>query len=742
MTARIPLGKHRVQHLLGVLVLVFLLGHVFRLWPLPMLASFDAYLYDAHVRLVMPGGVDTRVVIVDIDEKSLAEIGHWPWRRNVVADLVKRLVDDYEAAAVGFDIVFAERDTSSGLSSLEALAQGPLREVQQYRDALSGLRRSLDYDQILADVFKDRPVVLGYYFSNADDGRKIAALPDPVFPAESFAGLNNSFYSWLGYGGNLQILQSAARSAGHFNPLVDGDGISRRVPLLVEYDGAYYQALSLAVLRTALGGAGLLPGVPGGANEVEWLELLGDFGSFKVPVDRTFSALIPYLGPVRSFPYVSAVDVLQGKISPEMMQGRIVLVGTTAPGLMDLRATPVGSAYPGVEIHANLIGGMLDGNLLQQPAYVPLMEALLLILAGGLLMIGLPRLPPLKAALLAVSVLALILGVHAWLWHQAGLLLPLAANLLLVLIIFGFDMSWGYLVESRTRRQFTELFGQYVPPELVEEMARDPESYSMDGRSCELTVLFSDVRSFTTLSEGLDPRELSALMNEYLGRMTAIIRARRGTLDKYIGDAIMAFWGAPVDDPEHARHAVMAGLEMQAAILELDEDFERKGWPKLRIGVGINTGLMTVGDMGSPVRKAYTVLGDAVNLASRLEGITKEYGVGIVIGEATRALVPEIVCRELDKVRVKGKEMAVSIYEPVGLATELSAAIKEDLSDWEAALRAYRACDWSLVERLLAALIQRNPGCRLYHLYSERVAMLRESPPGEGWDGVTIFHTK
>jgi adenylate cyclase len=264
----------------------------------------------------------------------------------------------------------------------------------------------------------------------------------------------------------------------------------------------------------------------------------------------------------------------------------------------------------------------------------------------------------------------------------------------------------------------------------------------MEGRKVELSVLFSDIRGFTSISEGMPAEQLATLMNEYLGTMTEVVRSHRGTLDKYIGDAIMAFWGAPVADASHARNAVLSALEMQAALPRLNERLVAKGWPALKIGIGINTGLMTVGDMGSPVRKAYTVLGDAVNLGSRLEGITKEYGVGIIIGERTRELLgKEVVCRELDRVRVKGKEEPVAIYEPIGVEEQLDRGRHEELRLWNQALRAYRAQDWDQAELALLNLSRLSP-LPLYAIFGERIAGYRKAPPGEGWDGVWVFETK
>jgi adenylate cyclase len=351
-------------------------------------------------------------------------------------------------------------------------------------------------------------------------------------------------------------------------------------------------------------------------------------------------------------------------------------------------------------------------------------------------------LSPFRATLVGAIVLILLLSVNFSFWHSANVVLPLASGVIAVLLLYAMNMSWGYFVESRTKRQLTGLFGQYVPPELVEEMSRDPENYSMAGRKAELTVLFSDVRGFTTISEGLEPDELARLMNMYLGAMTVVVRKHRGTLDKYIGDAIMAFWGAPVDDPEHARNAVLTGLEMNVALQALNKELLALGWPELKIGVGVNTGPMTVGDMGSPVRQSYTVMGDAVNLGSRLEGITKQYGVGFIAGEGTRELLKkEFVFRELDRVRVKGKAEPIGIYEPVGEEGKVS---KEDLDEiklWNQALRLYRAQDWDQAEVNLLNLQRINPRY-LYDLYINRVEHLRKEPPGENWDGVTTFETK
>ncbi|MCX8085540.1 MAG: adenylate/guanylate cyclase domain-containing protein [Rhodocyclaceae bacterium] len=732
--------KTLARTLLGLALLVAMLGHASHFWRFEFIERLDAIAYDARLRLTMPGGLDERIVILDIDEKSLNEQGHWPWGRDRLATLIDKLFDRHGARLVAFDVVFAEADDSSGLFTLEALARRELKHDAAFQTVWRSLRPRLDFDARFAAALQGRKVILGYYLSNLPGGQVAGVLPAPTLPAEALAGRPIAITRWQSFGANLPVLQEAAAGAGHFNPLVDFDGISRRVPLLAEYAGAYYEALSLAVLRALYD---FPPLELGFADDVslEWLALATPQGRLTIPVDENVATLIPYRGPPGSFRYVSVTDVLNDRVAPGLLKDRIVLVGASAPGLMDLRATPVAAAYPGVEVHANLIAGMLDGKLRHKPAYLLAVDGLQILLAGLVMIFLAPRLSPLKTTLAGFAVLGGLIALNLSLW-QAGLVLPFAAAVLTALLLYALDMSWGYFVEARTKRQFAELFGQYVPPELVEEMAKNPAGYSMAGKRAELTVLFSDVRGFTTISEGLPPEELAALMNEYLGAMTAVIRRHRGTLDKYIGDAIMAFWGAPVADPEHARHAVQTALEMHAALVDLNRDLQAKGWPALKIGVGINTGPMTVGDMGSPVRKAYTVMGDAVNLGSRLEGITKQYGVGIILGEGTREkLGQDFVLRELDRVRVKGKAEPVGIYEPLGRAGEVDAATLARLERWHEALAAYRAQDWPRAEALLAALQHEAPHA-LYDLYLRRISHYRAEPPGPDWDGVTTFETK
>ena len=741
------LKKYLPRYLLGFAIALLVMGHAAKFYNIGIITRLDAIYYDARLRLTMPGGIDDRIAILDIDEKALGEIGRWPWGRDTMSALMDKLFDRYGIRLIGFDIVFAEPDDSSGLKKLEVLSKGRLKDSVPFQNALQDLRPQLDYDARFAKALANRDTVLGFYFAD-NSGINSGALPSTVLPKGSFDGRQIAFTDWASYGGNLPEFQKNAAAAGHFNPLVDFDGVARRVPIIAEFQGRFYESLSLAMVRAYLGFPPVVPGFPEDSaagkaySGMEWIDLPTQQGILRIPVDENAAAIVPYHGYQGSYPYYSAADVLADRLDPEKLRGRIVLMGTTAPGLKDLRVTPVGSVYAGVEVHANLIAGMLDGDVKEKPSFVLGADVLQLLIAAIIMVFLLPALSPMKATLVTLLVFAALMGINLAFWQAANMVIPIAAALLLVATLYAMNMSWGYFVESKTKRQFTNLFGQYVPPELVEEMSRNPESYSMAGRRQDLTVLFSDVRGFTTISEGLSPDQLAALMNEYLGAMTEVIRDHRGTLDKYIGDAIMAFWGAPVADPEHAHRAVVTALEMQQRLLTLNEVLKAKGWPELKIGVGLNTGPMTVGDMGSPVRKAYTVMGDAVNLGSRLESITKQYGVGIIIGEGTWELVKDqFAFRELDRVRVKGKAEPVGIYEPLGAPGSLSETQAADLDAWRQALAAYRTQQWDRAEEILHGLEAVRPHY-LYNLYLHRIEAYRIDPPAADWDGVTTFETK
>jgi adenylate cyclase len=744
------LRKNILRILMGLVIVAFFVGHSLDHYKIPILERFEAILYDARLRLTMPRTVDDRIVILDIDEKSLQEReqggeGHWPWPRHRIALLMDKLFDKYGIAVVGFDVVFAERDESSGIRVLEQLAERELKTVSGFLPVLEKIKPQLNYDEIFASRIKGRNVVLGYTFSSdaADRAPKKGFLPTAVLAQDTFKGRNIGITSWNGYTANLDVLQKAAATAGHFNPWLDDDGVTRRVPMLAEYQGEYYEPLSLAIVRTLMGFPPIVPDFldKSVSQDYAGLEEL-KVGRLRIPVDERVSTLVPYRGERGSFKYIPIVDVLNERVPLNDLKGKIAIIGTSAPGLLDLRATPVGSAYPGVEVHANLIAGILDQNIKHKPPYAAGAEFVLLLLAGLVMTLLLPFVSPFKGTVTALIVLLGMIAINVVLYDTAHIVLPLAAGLAMILVLFTFNMAYGYFVEARGKRQITGLFGQYVPPELVDEMSKDPEKFSMEGESREMTVLFTDVRGFTTISEGLDPKALSLLMNEFLTPLTEVIYRHRGTIDKYMGDCIMAFWGAPLLDPMHARNGILAALEMQRTLKSLQPQFRARNWPEIHIGVGLNTGRMSVGNMGSRIRLAYTVMGDAVNLASRLEGITKEYGADIIVGQDTKAAVTDLVYREIDRVRVKGKDVAVTIYEPLGLESEVTQATRDTVERFHHALALYRSQNWDAAEKAFAEMQKIDAERRLAHVFLDRIAVLRSNPPGEGWDGAFTFETK
>ena len=724
---------------IGLAVVLVVLVNESEVMQFRFLQQLELWAYDARLRLSMPRTLDPRIVILDIDEKSLNAEGHWPWSRNKLAKMVQQLFDRYNVAVVGFDVAFAEADDSSGLSTLEGIAKNELKDNAQYQAFLQRAHDSLDYDQLFANEIKKHPVVLGFFLGGK--GEKAGVLPPPQFDISALKGDQITHHAADGFSGNIKVLQDAATASGHLYPSLDFDGITRRVPMLMRYGDGFYEAMALAVMRTYLGNTPLEVKVERlGRNLVTISNI--KTGDLRIPLDDTISALIPYRGERGVFRYVSATDVIRGTLAKDELKDKIIIVGTSAQGLLDLRATPVREDFPGVEVHANLLSGFLDGTIMQRPAEVWAISVLTVIFIGIPFAIVLPRLSAVASTAVGAGFVFLIILVNLIAWKYWHYVLNIAAPLVMLVVLYFLNMAYGFFTEARSRRLITGLFGTYVPRELVDQMSKNPEEYSMRGESRQMSVLFSDVRDFTTISEGLTAEQLKDMMNAYLTAMTEEIQHNKGTIDKYIGDAIMAFWGAPVSDAEHAKHGLDAALTMQKRIRTLDSAFVKHGWPVLHIGVGLNCGEMSVGDMGSKFRRAYTVMGDAVNLASRLEGLTKEYGVGILVSENVVQAVPGYVYREVDKVQVKGRVEGVAIYEPLGREGEVDDDKIGEVFLFHKALDAYRKQRWEDAEQILADLAHNSPDTKLYKLFRERTMQFRFNPPGPGWNGVFKFTTK
>lgn len=733
-----PRPAHLIRILLNVVIVALFMLHTLGTVRLPLVEQLERISYDLRLRATIEPHVDERLVIADIDEESLTKLGQWPWSRSVLADMVDTLFEHYEIELLGFDIVFAEADRDEGTAALESLARQELRNDAAFQRQWQRLRNELKHDERFAESLKGRKVVMGYVF-NEHQPRTQNVLPPALGPLPEPLQGQLSLVRPRGFTGNLAILQEAAGAGGYFdNPTVDADGVYRRVPLVQEYEGELYDSLALAMVRLHLGDPpfNLQTDPSAEYSFVDGIEL----GDREIPLEKKGAALVPYQGPQGSFPYISIHEILAREVPKETLEGKMVLVGTTAPGLLDLRTTPMGNRYPGVEVHANLVAGILDNEVRQHPGWMLGLEFILLLALGLVTSVLTGRLSPVwgLASVLILTTLVMTGNMYAW---NNGMVMPLASPLLMMLSVFVVQSSFGLIMETRDRRVITRLFGQYVPPELVEEMAESPEQVSVEGESRELTVLFSDVRGFTSISEGLDPKQLTHLMNDLLTPMTRVIHEHRGTIDKYMGDAIMAFWGAPLTDEKHAVHAVHAALAMVDGLTDLNDEFRRRDWPEINIGVGLNTGQMSVGNMGSQFRMAYTVMGDAVNLGSRLEGLTKQYGVQVIVSESTREAAPEFAYRELDRVRVKGKDKPVTIYEPLSPG-RLDEEAENRLKRFHAALTHYRRQEWDQAEVILMQLRDEEPDRLIYQIYIDRIQVFRKDPPPKDWDGVFTHTSK
>lgn len=700
----------------------------------PVRAAVDGaenFVYDQRLILTRPAAPepDDRVFIIDIDERSLGEVGRWPWPRAIVADLVDALWDA-GVVVIGFDVVFAEAERNIVERIREAVDHDPALD-----ERLAALEPDFDGDTRLAESLAFGDSVLGYILHTDDSEAHTGVLPPPN--RDDLTGDADrplAVHRLPNFTGNRSELQEAAQAGGFFTVRPDGDGVVRRAPLVLGHEDQLYASLALETVRLyqLLDGFDLETARIGGNEAVEAVQLGGD----RFPTDGRGQVLVPYLGPAGTFPYISAVDVLRGE-APNALEGSIVLIGTSAMGLFDLRATPTDSVFPGVEIHANLVSAMLDGSFPYRPSWADGADLLTLVGIGVLLALTMPFLSPWVTLATAAVTVAALTGWNFWLWSSHELVLSYAPGVTAVALITVLNLGWGFLFEHRRRNALRRRFGEYVPPQLVDRMAEQPEAYGFQGENREITILFADIRGFTTLSEALEADALKNLLNRFFTPMTRIIFDRQGTIDKYVGDMIMAFWGAPVDDPEHRRHAVQAALDMLDEVDTLRDVFTAEGLPAIDIGVGLNSGSASVGDMGSEYRRAYTALGDSVNLASRCEAATKSYGVRFMVTEHTReGLEDAFLFRELDRIRVKGRSEPVTMYEPIGPIESVSDAQRDRVARHHGALERFRARDWDGAEAAFRALQEAHGDDACVALYLERIETLRTDDPGEGWDGV------
>jgi adenylate cyclase len=701
-----------------------------------MLVSFDFY-----QRLAPREAGDIPIRIVDVDEASLKEFGQWPWPRSLSAQLIDKL-REAGAVVVGFDVVFAEADRTS-----PKLLLAQLNKQGEVDSETARLLNSLpDPDERLVTAMKALPTVAGFILVDHAD------MPPPIAKAGyAFAGdqplhLVESFPAAVS---DLPQFQSVAAGNGFLNEHVDWDQIVRRVPLIMRLGEKPVFSLVAEMLRIATGARSYVGRAAGANQEKSFGESTGltlmKIGPLQIPTDGAGRVWVYYSKP-REDRLISAASIISGNFDPALIKDHLILVGTSAAGMVnDRQATPIASGVPGVEIHAQLLEQILQGVFLSRPDWATGAELLYAAIVSIGLILVLPRIGALLSAAFGIVAVAVGLGASWFAFRYAHLLIDPIYPMVVTVLVYLTSSVLGYLRTEVRQQQIRSAFSRYMSPHYVAELARNPEKLQLGGEYKELTVMFCDIRGFTTLSEGLDARELTQLMNSFTSPMTDIIAEHKGTIDKYIGDCIMAFWNAPLDDKEHAKNAVAAARDIRRRLVGLNEDLLAKanatGKPfhELRVGIGLNTGQCVVGNFGSEQRFNYSLLGDPVNLASRLEGLCKLYHVDLVIGEDTAVQLDaaaELI--ELDLVAVKGKSQAVKVFT-VPPDDESSPKVQHN-----SLLESYRRQDWAtalstLGEAPLAAARYMEP---VYDLYRRRIAHFQLEAPPTDWDGVYTAEEK
>lgn len=716
----------------------FLLAGLYIMQP-RILRFLDYKIYDQLLIRQHTTKTSGVPVIVDIDEKSLAALGQWPWPRYRIALLLEKIRAG-GALAVGMDVVLAERDRTS-----PALLRQQMKSELMLDVSFQGLPKALeDNDALLANVLVGKPYVLGFYFSfsraEADQQTQvgeclikpaqIAVLSDPgaLQPEQA---LHSAFGSVC----PLPVLAQAATATGFFNATPDSDGILRRVAMLIHWQGRIYPNLALATLMQAAGDQNLLLKLDSQGTESM------RFAGSVIPLDRAGQLLVNYRGGGGVFPYISALDILEGRVAPDALNGKIAFIGTSAAGLKDLRATPFTAVYPGVETHATIVDNILTQDFLSIPDYAPAVELFATILAGIAITL-------LVAWARAVWVVLPLFGMGLGLWESSAYLMSTARiyiSPLYAYIILGANFTLLTLLkfwrEEKQKKFIHGAFSHYLAPAVINQIMESPESLSLQGQEKEVTVMFSDVRGFTTMSEKLTPTQVTDLLHDYLTPMTHIITTNMGTLDKFIGDAIMAFWNAPIDVPDHQKKALASALQMLDHLHVLNEGFQTKFGLTIKIGVGLHCGRVRVGNMGSADLFDYTLIGDNVNLTSRLESLTKYYGQVLLVSAAMKEVCgADYAYVEMDSVRVKGKHEPITIY--TAMTHEARQAADGGFSRYETALGHFKAMRFAEAEEIFRQLKDEGFEAVLCAMYEERCQHLREEPPGADWDGVYTHKTK
>ncbi len=726
---------------MGIIICVVMI--VLYIWQPAILQQADRQIYDTFLRATGGGEPSPTPALLDLDEKSLEEFGQWPWPRHLVAKLVATLTE-YGAAAIGLDIILAEPDNSSVINLQKSFEKHFDIDIP-----LDNIPKNLhDNDLILASIVAQTPTVLGVY--SRFSGETIA-LPKDLPRNEGIVerimpdGISPRTHLMTGKGATLPLPElRAVAPIGSLNVAPDPDGIIRSVPLIAQIDGRIIISLSLRSLMRGLGQSTIM--LVGGPDGLEAVRV----GKYTIPVTPDGRFIVPFRGPRGYYPTFRAADVLNKKVKPEDIAGRVFIVGTSAPGLLDIRATPFDSVYPGAEVHTTVIDAILSNRSIKMPAWIPGAQ----ITATSFVGILSTLIFSLAPAIIYLPILIVLMVSPVWTsWSifQTGVYISPLYTILTVAALALSLLAVRFWQEARQKRTLRNAFSRYIAPDMVARIVERGEAV-LAGEERTVTLMFTDIRGFTTMSEGLTPDQVVGALNRYFTPMTAIIRGSNGTVDKFIGDAIMAFWNAPLDVPRHELHAIKSAMQMQIALTELNKELQEDLGISLRMGVGVHTGKVYGGNMGSAELLDYTCIGDTVNLTSRLEGMCPVYGVGVITSVETATLCKAFTQGEnalaeeeipyflpLDAIRVKGKLEPVEICTPMWYDEKITR--EQEIKNFIIARQHYIEGNFSKSLEIFTKLSSEFPDAVLYKLYTERTDELSQNPP-EHWDGVWTFTKK
>lgn len=683
-----------------------------------------------------PRQLDETVVIIDIDDKSMQEQGRFPWSRTKVAELVTKLTEA-GVVVIAFDIFFSEPERNP-VSQIESIIP---EFAQSYNLPVNKIKQQVDADTQFANALSNNDIVLGFLLHD-DTFKQTNPLPNSSITWRVNEQSNSQITAFLGATVNIPILQASAIGNGFINAHSENDGFIRKAALVNRIDNTLYPSLALEAARLYTL-ADKIETRSHVLNEITLFEGI-KFHDKWIQTDEYGKILIPYKGQARSFNYYSATDVLNNKVTEQQLEGTVAFIGTSAIGLADLRATPVGLQYPGVEVHANIFEGLMHPELLpSEPSWSSGATFLIIIITGAILTLLSYRKSARYILIVAFTIAAIIISFNFYLWSVGKISLPLFMPLLLVIMLTGYYIFIGSIAERKHGRKIKSMFSQYVPPDHINQLINQSSRLPQQSVKRNMTVLFADIRGFTSLSENMSANQLSEYLNQYLSATTEIIFNHNGTIDKYVGDMIMAFWNAPLEDLHHAEHGVEAALAMINGLQSLNQTFAAKQLPAINIGIGLSSGDMNVGDMGSKYRKAYTVLGDTVNLGSRVESLTKFYGVAILVTHETMLACNHIAFRLIDKVQVVGKNTMTSLYEPIDFKSNLNEAQVNELDKSMVAMSHYYNKNWQQAMPMFKELASVSVfSAHIYEIFIKRISDTNLQTLSKDWDGAFKHETK